>query len=123
MTSLSKRSTPLNLIIVIYFLVSLVIGFSVILFGLQHNIDISLVKDIVIIALLIIFLILVILWKKIGIYGVVATHFTFIISCIYQSRSSIISRGNSVYLVSYILTLIIPVLFFIYCRKQWDNFK
>jgi hypothetical protein len=123
MTAPLKRSIPLNLIIAIYFLVSLVIGFSAILFGLQNSMNIALVENIVVIALLLIFLILVIRWKKNGNYGVMAAHFIFIISCIYQTRSNILSRGNLVYLVSYIVTLIIPVLFFIYCKKLWDNFK
>ena len=123
MTAPVKRSIQLNIIIAIYFLVSLIIGFSAILFGLQNRMNIDLVENIVVIALLLTFLILVIRWKKIGIYGVVVAHFMFIISCIYQIRSSILLRDNLVYFVSYILTFIMPLLLFIYCKKLWNNFN
>ena len=52
MTAPVKRSIQLNIIIAIYFLVSLVIGFSAILFGLQNRMNIDLVENIVVIALL-----------------------------------------------------------------------
>ncbi|NMM65909.1 hypothetical protein HBE96_25360 [Clostridium sp. P21] len=118
-----KRSIMLNIIIGIYFIISLVIGFSAILFGLKNAMSIDLVENIVVITLLLIFLILAIRWKKIGVYGVVAAHFIFIISCIFESRSSILTGVGLLYFIFYIITLIIPVLFFIYCRKQWENFK
>lgn len=123
MLASTKRSTTLNIIIVIYFIIFLVIGFSSILFGLKNAMNIDIVENIVVITLLLIFLILVIRWKKVGVYGVVAAHLIFIISCIFQSGRSILTSVGLVYLISYIITLFLPVLFFINCRKQWENFK